>query len=167
MKIENPAAFSFIMQDDIYLLDEDKVQPGIPAALALLVEIKPVQFKYLGGNKMKFLIVVYYPEHEFIAGNHLEALGNILKRLAFTIDDIAILNLANYDEAIFSDLVDFFSPQKLLVLGESALPVGMETLTLNVPKRVNSCNTLFSYNFTDMMDNVAYKKAFWEKMKQL
>jgi hypothetical protein len=167
VKVENPVAFSFIMQDDLYLRDEDRVQPGGRAAPAPFAEIKPVQFKYMGGYTTKFLVVVYYPDLEFIAGNHLEALSNILKRLAFNIEDIAILNLANYDEVTFSDLLDFFKPQKLLLLGEGALPIGMETLTINVPKQINSCNALFSYNFNEMMDNVEYKKAFWEKMKQL
>jgi hypothetical protein len=167
VKIENPVAFSFIMQDDIYLRDEDKVRAIGPAASALFVGIKPVQFKYLGGYSTKFLVIVHYPDHEFIATNHLEALGNILKRLGFDTNDIAILNLANHNEVIFSDVMDFFKPEKLLLLGESALPAGIETLTLNVTKQVNSCNTLFSYNFSEMMDNLADKKAFWEQMKQL
>lgn len=125
-----------------------------------------VSFNYLGGNKKNFLVVVHYIEIEFIAAPHLEALQNILKRLGYDLDDIAILNLANYAGAGSNDLTEYFNPQKLLVLGEKAAPGGIEKLTLNTPAQLNNCTALFSFSFDEMMDNVENKKAFWEKMKQ-
>ena len=167
MKIENPAAFSFIMLEDIFLLNKDKTGIANPFALPP-PDAKTVVtgFNYLGSNKKKFLVVVHYPGIEFIAALHLEALQNILKRLDHTLEDIAVLNLANYAETGFDDLMEYFNPQKLLVLGEKALPNGTETLTLNMPAKINDCTALLSFSFDEMMDNLENKKAFWEKMKQ-
>lgn len=168
MKVEDPAAFRFIFQDDIYLLNQDK-NTFVEAVCepTPVVETEPAGFNYLGGNKKSFLVVVHYPDVEFIADSHFEALQNILKRLEYSLDDIAILNLANYAETLFNDLTGYFKPEKLLLLGEKAAPGGFEKLALNMPARLNNCNALFSYSFDEMMDDQEKKKAFWEKMKQL
>lgn len=167
MKIEHPAAFSFIMQEDIFLLNKDKGSPANhPVPPPPDAKTEAVNFNYLGANKKKFLVVVHYPGIEFIAGPHLEALQNILKRLGYHLDDIAILNMANYAEAGFNDLMEYFNPQKLLVLGANATPIGIDNLTLNLPAQLNDCTALFSFSFDEMMGNVDNKKAFWEKMKQ-
>lgn len=167
MKIENPAAFSFILQDEIYLLNNDKAFYNTPAATPVIEETKPVSFNYLGGHKKKFLIVVYYPGLEFIADNHLVPLESILKRMELSLDDVSIFNIANNPGTTFDQLANFFTPQKLLLLGESALPADMERLSLNKPGQLNNCKTLFSFSFDEMMDNSENKKAFWEQMKQL
>jgi hypothetical protein len=167
VKIENPAAFSFILQDEIYLLDQDKIKTDRSLPFTTVIETPANHFKYLGRYRKKLLIAAYYPDVEFIAANHLDALSKVLARLNFSMDDIAILNVANQPNAMFSDIMDFFKPQKLLLLGEKALPAGIESLTLNAPKQLNNCCTLLSFSFDEMMDNQEYKKAFWEEMKKL
>jgi DNA polymerase III psi subunit len=167
MKVENPVAFSFIMQDEIYLLNKDKELYAKKAVPQPVPETAPVNFNFMGGHKKKFLVVVYYPEFEFIENNHLTALENILKRLEFSIDDVAIINSATHIDIAFEPLMDFFKPQKMLLLGKNALPAGIEPLTLNKPQQLANCRTLFSFSFDEMMDNNENKKAFWEQMKQL
>jgi hypothetical protein len=167
VNIENPAAFSFIMQDEIYLLNKDKIEYGKPPVMEPLVKTPELRFNYLGGNKKNFLVVTHYPDHEFIADGHLAALESILKRLEFSLDDIAILNKATHGEANFTELIDFFEPGKLLLLGNVTVPGDIEPLVLNQPKQINNCTILYSFSFDEMMDNQEYKKAFWEQMKKL
>ena len=131
-----------------------------------MVETLPVNFNYLGGHKKNFLIIVHYPGQEFIADNHLIALESILGRLGFSLNDAAILNRANYADATFDLLNDFFKPQKLLILGKSSLPAGIAAPDLNKPKQLDNCKMLFSFSFNEMMDNNELKKIFWEQMKQ-
>ena len=167
MKIENPAAFSFILEDEIYLLDQDKIKPDRSLAPAPVIETPATQFKYMGGYQKKLLVLTFYRDAEFMDANHLEALNKVLTRLNFGVDDIAILNIANYAESIFFDIMGFFMPQKMLLLGEKSMPSGIEPLTVNAPKRLHNCHTLLSFSFDEMMDNQEYKKAFWEEMKKL
>jgi len=179
VKIENPAALRFIMQDEIYLLNKDKMlYPADEAPLTIeapqtvetsviIEETLPVSFNYLGGHKKNFLVIVHYNEPEFIDEKHLTALESILKRLEFSLDDVAILNRANYADAPFEILTDFFKPKKLLLLGKNALPAGIMPLTLNTPRQLNNFNALYSFSFDEMMDSNENKKAFWEQMKQL
>jgi len=167
MKIEIPLAFSFIMPDELYFLKKDKTQAADQEALPPAVGIPPDNFKFMGGNKKNFLVIVHYPESEFIEDNHFTALESILKRLGFSMDDVAIVNKAKYSSLTIKQLTDFFKPEKLLMLGRSALPAGAGPLTLNKTQQLNNCNTLLSFSFDEMMDNNENKKVFWEQMKQL
>ena len=190
MKVENPVALRFILQDELYLLSADKtlyekkaipdhvIEAPIPEVKTQVVdpiieeplpEVKTqaINFNYLGQNLKSFLILVHYPDLEFIDDSHLAALTNIIKRKDLSVDDIAIVNLARHANAQYDELVKFFKPAKLLVLGKSALPQGIAQLTLNTPKPLGGITGLYSFSFGEMMDSVDHKKAFWEQMKTL
>jgi len=191
MNIENPVAFSFIMQDDIYLLNKDKqpytapvtsetvsvlAEPETEYAVAAaapvptpttVAEQQPVSFNYLGGHKKNFLVIVHYPEHDFMHDKHLAALESTLTRLGFGRDDVAIFNRAKHIDAEFETITSFFKPTKLLVLGKDSVPVGIGAIELNKLKQLNSYPALFTFSFDEMMDSIDNKKAFWEQVKQL
>jgi hypothetical protein len=193
VKVENPVALRFILPDELYLLKADKAayenpsvaEPEIagpavePTPVILLkptptpvisppapvVVTPPVGFNYMGKNLKRFLVLTHYPNLEFIDDAHLTALTNIIKRKGLEVNDIAIVNIATYPDAKYDDLQQFFKSAKVLILGKNALPVGIPTLTLNAPQSLGASSGLFSFSFGDMMDNVEYKKAFWEQVK--
>ncbi|HTH81661.1 MAG TPA: hypothetical protein VL490_01925 [Mucilaginibacter sp.] len=189
MIVENPAALRFILQDDVYLLADDKNQPPqmpaqplaeVPALHVAETTVEPVAkapalpvtempvavLNYSGKHKKAFLILTHYPEHEFIADEHLAALENILKRKDHTLDDVAILNMAKNTITGIEQLVTYFNLQKLLILGDKALPP-MDPLTLNQPKNMNGYIAMYSFSFDEMMSSTENKKAFWDQMKNL
>jgi len=177
VKTENPAALHFILQDDIFLLNQDREtysdtalpveQPVLQAEPTVVVETKQVAFNYLGGNKKNFLITVHYPGIDFMADAHLTALQNTLKRLGFELDDVAILNIANHVDTDHETISNFFNPEKILLMGKSALPKNISPLKLNEQQTQGKAAMLFSFSFDEMMDSNEYKKAFWEQMKLL
>ncbi|NNU34742.1 hypothetical protein HK413_12995 [Mucilaginibacter sp. S1162] len=126
-----------------------------------------VQFNYMGSNKKRFLIITHYPTENFIAADHLAALQNILKRLAYEIDDVAILNLAKAAITTVTDIVAYFKPEKLLILGEAAVPAGMGVPPVNQYKKMKNGVFLRSFSFDEMMSSTDNKKVFWEQMKNL
>jgi hypothetical protein len=173
--IENPVALHFIMQDDLFFLDEDRkayadteisvsepVETVAPAEPVL--ETKAVEFTFMG-KKGGMLILVHYPALEFIHDAHLTALENILKRKDIAVGDVAILNMAKHSSAAFEDLINYFGSKKILLLGKQALPAGAAPLELNAPQQLADSIALYSFSFDEMMDNPDYKKAFWEQMK--
>ncbi|MFI5137557.1 MAG: hypothetical protein ACHQIM_07000 [Sphingobacteriales bacterium] len=167
MKVENPIAFGLIMNEGIYLLDKDKTLSAPIPPPPPLEQKQPDNFNFMGGNKKNFLVIGYYPEQATIDDKHFIALESIIKRLGYSLDDIAIFNIAKYTGATIQQLTDFFKPQKLLLLGRQALPEGIGQLALNKPQKLNICDTLLSFSFDEMMENNENKKAFWEQMKQL
>ena len=167
VKVENPAALRFILQDDIYLLDEDK-QAYLIAPVALPeIKTEPVVFNYTGHNKKNFLIVVHYPETEVMADAHQVALESVLSRKNHTLDDVAILNLHRYPGTSMQQLADRFKPQTLLLLGKAAIPAGLTEPGFNTPVNHEGINLLYTYSFDEMMGSNDNKKAFWEKVKTL
>jgi hypothetical protein len=193
VKVENPVALQYLLQDELYLLGTDKplyehLQKSIPESTnitspepeailstaapvieqaATELKTQPVSFNYLGKNLKNFLVLVHYPDLEFIADAHLTALQNILKRKELELHDIAILNMAGYNNSSFAQITGFFKPAKLLLLGKTAMPQGIAPLQLNKPQALNGLTTLYSFAFDEMMDSVDNKKAFWEQMKTL
>lgn len=177
MKVDNPNAFRFIMQDEIYLLDNDKVVKQTPPvnttpADAPVIDQSPVQtpvinFNYLGQNSKRFLILVNYANEEFIAEAHLTALQNILKRKELEIADVAIFNTNSYPGIGIKELNEYFTPEKLLLLGENSLPGGLEKPVMNQSITTGSYPILYSFSFEEMMASNDNKKAFWDQMKTL
>ena len=166
MKAENPAALRFIMQDDVYLLPNDKSQTNEIVTEAV-IETPAVTFNYLGKHKKSFLVIVHYPDHDFIVDAHLTALQNILTRKDHSLDDVAIFNIAQYTGTNFEQLTGYFNPQRILVLGKNALPQNIPATQLNQPAALAGCMVLYSFSFEEMMDNTDHKRVFWEQMKNL
>jgi len=179
MKVEHPAAWHFIMQDDVYLLNKDRnlyKNADIPIAEAVDEPVAPFATieaataltpAHLGKNKKGFLVLVHYAELEFIAEPHLAALENILKRKGFDMNDVAILNVAKHSAFNFESLREHFKPQKMLLLGKNAMPAGLQVITLNEPTAIGNIMALYSFSFDEMMDSNELKKAFWDQMKVL
>ena len=196
MKIENPAAFRFIMDEELYLLNTDKA--GITAiktaepVVEVLAEPEPVVMaapraveipaqpepapvaalpafapQYLGKHQKGLLILVYYTAHRFMADDHLAALTNILKRKELAIDDVAIVNLNHHPDASFEQFCTYFNPQKVLLMGQKSLVPGIGQLAVNQLKQVAGRTLLYSLSFDEMMPSNDHKKAFWDQMKNL
>ena len=164
MKVEDPAAFRFIINEDIYLLPHDKEQQS--KKVVREAENMPFSFNYKGKNKKKFLILTHYPEQEHIYTPHFTALQAILGRKGYQPDDVAILNMAK-NQTDIKTIAEHFKPEKLLILGETAVPQGMPALGLNTLQTIASYNTLLSFSFDDMMESTDNKRAFWDQMKNL
>ena len=164
MKVEYPTAFRFIINEDIYLLTQDK---GVESKKVVKeAENAPFSFNYRGNNNKKFLILTHYIDNDTIPAAHLTALEAILARLGYQPDDVAIVNIAKND-GDFEALIKHFTPEKLLILGQKAIPAGMETPQFNNLQKVDEGNSLLSFSFDDMMENTDSKRAFWEQMKNL
>lgn len=166
MRVEDHNALRFILQDEIYLLDEDKKVPNTnPPSQPELQTQQPV-FNYLGSNKKQFLILINYSDQEFMQPEHLAALESVLGRLGHTRDDVAILNLSKHTGIDYEQMADFFDPKSVVILGRSALPAGNDP-KFNIIEQTNGVKTLLTFAFDEMMANVDNKKAFWEQMKNL
>jgi len=176
--VENPAALRFIIGEDLYLLKGDKsiaLSKSLPVGetfdsspqKASSNEPTVSGFKYLGRNNKRFLVMVHYADNEFIDDTHLTALQNILKRMELYMDDVAILNTAAHDAITFEAVTGYFKPEKLLLMGQKAVPQDMEAPVLNQPRQLGNCLALYSFSFDEMMSSNENKRVFWDQVKTL
>jgi hypothetical protein len=125
-------------------------------------------FNYTGAYQNKFLIMVYYPGHADMEPAHLNALESTIKRKELSLNDVAIVNLANYAGTDLRTIGGFFKPERMLFLGKDAIPPGLKNpLPLNQITKLGNCNFLLTFSFGEMMGNKENTKAFWEQMKAL
>ncbi len=181
MIIENTAALQFLITEDIYLAKKDvniyrdMVSHTGAAAVDLpedtnvmpLIAPIPISFSYLGDNKQQFLIVCHYAEVDCIDDKHLEALKSALQRKDLTLDDVAIINLAKHSAATSDELLTYFKPKRLLILGREGLLSPWDASPLNQLTDLGGRKLLYSYSFAEMMGDRDKTKAFWEQMKVL
>jgi hypothetical protein len=176
MNITDPSSLSYFLQDDLYLLQQDREaytgQPIMDKATIEMVAEPVVEtpgpvFNYTGGNQKNFLIVVNYPEYELMDEAHLTALTNSLKLKGLSIEDVAIFNVFKHTDTNYTTLQQYFNPLRILFLGDTAIPAGTKALTLNQITNDAECQLLYSLSFNEMMGNKDKTRAFWEQMKTL
>jgi hypothetical protein len=166
VKVEDSNALRFILEDELYLLGQDRLAyHGIPPARGP-IQTPPATFHYLGSNKKNFLVLVNYPEHEFMPGQHLHALESTLGRIGYSPEDVAIVNSAK-SPASLRQLLAHFLPKILLILGQASIPAGLEEPPFNLPQSNEGLQVLYTFSFDAMMASTENKKAFWEQMKTL
>ncbi|GAB2697685.1 hypothetical protein GCM10027037_22260 [Mucilaginibacter koreensis] len=167
MTPDTTATLRYFLPEDLYLLPADREfylhRPEQPAAEEQTPE---PEFKYMGGYKKAFLIIAHYPEHEHMEPAHLTALESTLKRINLSLDEVAILNLATHSDVNYELFLKHLQPQKMVMLGQYALPAEAPFVTLNQPQVVNEVQLLYTFSFNEMMGNKENTKLFWNEIKQ-
>jgi hypothetical protein len=186
MTLEYDSALRFLINEDLYLLsneagtvnnflpeerDTTTERDSTDAPIVVLAEPEPIaaplQFKYLGKNSGAFLILINYKGLEYMDQKHQDALNNTLQRKGLSFDDVAIVNLDGYPNADADELIAYFSPKKIMVMGAECLLPAWRNLKINKLEERAGCTALYTYSFTQMMGDKEKTKAFWEKMKLL
>lgn len=174
MKTDTPIAhLQYFLQDELYLLKTDRDAYRNPVTLSPVMDEQvtvtqqtPVTiFKYLGGNQKNFLVLCHYADAEFMAEAHLTALMNTITRINYSRQDIAIVNIYNNSGATWQELNTYFDPERLLILGDKALPSSFPTLQQNEVQQINNSQALYTFSFSEMMGNKDNTKLFWNQIK--
>lgn len=173
MKAEYNAALQILMNDDLFLTNNDRHHVNEPVTLNLVEEaiqqvadVKTVtlnEFDFLGKNRKNFLILI----DQSLQENHLKALESTLLRKQLLLDDVAILNYADYKNFNFEQLNAVFTAQKLVLFGLKPENLGLPEMVMNQVINNQNCQILYTYNFDEMLGNKEKTKAFWEPMKNL
>lgn len=175
---DDPVALRYLMSDTLFDIGETDLDDAdladVNAEFTLAQETsKNQELTFLGKNQSGFLFVFHdqaRPEQHRLPDPEMEAFEKILGALELKIDDIALINIASI-QPNFSDLLSFFKPRKVIVLGTPLHLTGLHDLesqpALHQVFFKEKLSVLHSYSFNEMMDNVDRKRAFWSNMKLL
>ena len=194
MIIDNTAGLQFLLSEDIYLVrsDMDNMNVGVSEIMETITDetitlAEPVElyvpavaeiaepasvapefsFSFIGKNQKGFLILCFYPDEDTMEEKHLEALTGALKRKELSLDDVAILNIANYKDTTIARATEYFKPERLLILGKTSLVAGWDKFTPNQLEKLDDITALYTFNFAQMLGDRERTKIFWEQMKAL
>lgn len=128
---------------------------------------KQFDFKYLGKNQKQILILVNDNANEVSTENGRELLRKIVKAISLTANDFALLNYANFKEAAFDDLNDFFKCKLVLAFGVGAEKLGLPNNPLHQITHFKEIKLVFTHNLHDLDNDNESKKLLWGSLKQL
>ncbi|MFC5282415.1 hypothetical protein [Pedobacter alpinus] len=208
LQTDNLIALSLLIDEDIYLLAEDKknanyqevTEPAITKAIepetAKTPEIKttepkinitipkletpvkatlPAQapnksnkntsFNYLGENNKYILIIVNNPDVDFINKTDLDFLVKIMGAKKWTLEDVAILNMAKYDSLDFADLKTFFACSKIVTFGFNPAILNIVGAVANQKLIYNGVAVLGTWDLPKLQKDVPKKTIFWNQLK--
>jgi len=83
-----------------------------------------IAFKSLGNNQKNVLIGVNYPERANLPDTQLDFLTNLLKACNLGLNDVAIINLNNYPDAVYTEILEHFKSKIVMLFGITAHQFG-------------------------------------------
>jgi len=170
---EDSVALSYLMSETLFDVREAAKEVSTGEEIKMETNT-PVEFIYLGKNLSGFLFVFQDVSR---AGQHrmpdeeMEAFEKILTALKLSVEDIALLNIADPGSITLAGLLTFFRPQKTVLLGTDIVLNGIEDLSnppaLHRTISYQQTEFLHTFSFTEMMTDVDKKRQFWNSLKTL
>lgn len=161
----NEKALRLFFTEDVYLVGED-YQTAFAEEIIVLPPVK--EFKYLGQNQKKILILVEDFENEVSTDEGKALLRNLLKAINLTTSDFALVNYAQYKQTSFAELKQFFQCQLLIAFGISAIDLKLETAQiLNQIVIQNDVKTILTKHLPLLDKDATAKKALWLSLQQI
>lgn len=184
--ITNAEALRLFFTEDVYLvgdmttMENQPVEPPKQTAAVeqAVVEVTKLEepapsygqvfdFKYLGKNEKKILILVNDTENPVSTPQGTELLRKLVLSINLKNADFALLNYSAYTSAKFEHLSAFFSCKFLLSFGVSSNELGLGQHLLHQLHVLQNINMIFTHNLHALDADVASKKTLWGTLKNL
>ena len=143
-------------------------KPSLIKEIALTDESNEKKFRVLGNNNRNILIILQYPDISFLPDHDLQFLSNILGACKLSLNDVAILNINNYPQISYKQLIPYFKSKVAILFGVTPVSIG---LPLNFPdfqiQAFDGTSYLLSPSLHGMEDDKETKSRLWTSLKRL
>lgn len=123
-------------------------------------------FDYLGENNKYILIVVNNADEKFLSKADLAFLVKIMGAKKWTLEDVAIVNMAKYTNLNFEDLKAFFACNKIVTFGFNPAVLNIVGAVANQKSVYKNVAILGTWDLTKLQNDVAKKTVFWNQLKE-
>ena len=122
----------------------------------------------LGGNGKHILLAVYHPGIVQLPDNELAFITRILVPCKLNLDDVAIINLVQYQEINNKDITDHFNSKKVILFGRTPVEFGMHVSFPDFQLQgFQGIDYLSVPALNELENEEALKRKFWECLKQI
>jgi hypothetical protein len=111
---------ALLFKNSLVDIDEKKLESSKPVPKSATGN-----WKYLGENKKRTLVVVRYPDVVHIPDKQLSFLTKLIAACNLNLADVAILNFHNYQSSQFNEIIDYFKPKSVLLFDTKPTEFGM------------------------------------------
>lgn len=159
----------FLLNESIYLVSEDK---PVSKTEKLIKEEKPDtpedQITWQGKNQQQVVILIKYANNQYLDENQRELMGKILSAVKLSFDDVALVNLAHYPNALGLDKLTAPGARYLISFGINPQDIASErNLILNEIFTRNRTQMLFTSSLEELEKDRNKKVALWNNLKQM
>ena len=126
------------------------------------------EFKFLGENKKKILVLVKQPDAVFLSDAELDLLSRMFGACKMDLSDIAVVNLINYPASTYNELVTYFKAKVVMLfdISPSSLQMPID-FPLYQLQPLAGCTFLSSASIT-VIDTVKEEKTkLWNALRRL
>lgn len=159
----NPIALQVLMNETIFstgfVMDESRLLDD----LGLDWGTSDEEFIYQGDKSSGVLFILRYPEFPYFSPQAEEAFVKTIGALQLTLDNVAIVNLANpHNPNDFKRIMTFFEPKKITLLGVEPASLKLPEIAHNSYMKGRIATVFNTFSFEEMFADVSKKKLFWE-----
>jgi hypothetical protein len=134
------------------------------AAEKPVTEIAP--FKFMGENKKEVLILTEDKNQEYISDTDAILLGKILTAVGLTLNDVALVNIASYQNLDWMKLRTEVKYRYMIAFTPSAALLHKNLqIPLYTTKRTNTLDFLISDTLASLEQSIEQKKKLWGNLK--
>ncbi len=162
----NPIALQVLMNETIFstgfVMDESRLLDD----LGLDWGTSDEEFIYQGDKSSGVLFILRYPEFPYFSPQAEEAFVKTIGALQLTLDNVAIVNLANpHNPNDFKRIMTFFEPKKITLLGVEPASLKLPEIAHNSYMKGRIATVFNTFSFEEMFADVSKKKLFWGEFK--
>src|SRR6478735_524235 len=135
-----------------------------PAEKPVVAESAP--FKFKGENKKEVLILTEDKNQEYISDTDAILLGKILTAVGLTMSDVALVNIASYQNLDWMKLRTEVKYRYMIAFTPSAALLHKNLqIPLYTTKRTNTLDFLISDTLASLEQSIDQKKKLWGNLK--
>ncbi|MDQ6761758.1 MAG: hypothetical protein M3015_03910 [Bacteroidota bacterium] len=123
---------------------------------------------FLGGNSKNIAFIVNNNESKFLNDNQLTFALGLIKACNMSLDDIAVVNLAQYQPLTYADLVSQLSCCKILSFGVAAADLDLPfTIPFYQMQNFQETDYLFCPSLNELQEDTNAKKQLWSSLQKI
>ncbi len=124
------------------------------------------EFVYQGDKATGVLFILRYPDYPYFSPQAEEAFVKTIGALQLTLQNVAVVNLANpHNPNDFKRIMAFFEPKKITLLGVEPASLKLPDIAHNSYMRGKIATVFNTFSFEEMFADINKKKLFWTEFK--
>ncbi|MCS7005512.1 MAG: hypothetical protein NZM38_09320 [Cytophagales bacterium] len=164
--MEDLTFLAFLFHDNPVYVIKEETQKNATSTQFSISSTLPLQF--YGTNKKNILIILEMRTPDFLKTLEFTLLDKILQAVHLTLNEVAIINLTENKSLTWEEIIQAFSPKKIILFGVS--PFRLKLRTSFSPNKISffqNITILATYTLTDLGQDRNKKIALWNALKQL
>jgi len=122
----------------------------------------------LGGNAAQILVVSRNPETTYLPDNELAFLTRILTPCKLSLEDVAVINLIQYENKNHKAITTHFNTKKAILFGMSPVDFGLPvTFPEYQVQAFQGIEYLWAPTLSVLEKDDQQKRKFWESLKKI